>query len=330
MKASWNPTQYLKLGSFGSLSSAVGGLGHRGSGGFKWERLTRRHALERITGITTALLGIACLGLVILTAKNVIETRLASSTLVNKLDSVAMLRAKDGSSQGAGAEPSLKDDSATDLSIIASKSVFGPLTSLNNAQPTPAAAVLKDPLTLIGTFVSGGEAPYAIIEDDKKKVQDVFAVGEPIFGEGKVKRILVDRVEIERGGQAETLVLDIDSGGGDDGGASGGSGGDLVVVQEAEYTQALENLPLLLTQARAVPYFRDGKAQGLRLFAVKAGSFYERLGLKNGDVLKSINGNSLADLSQAMQLLEKLRTERSFSISVERNSEPKDLRYEIR
>ncbi len=290
---------------------------------FRWERVLRRDSLDLISRIVTGGLAVVCVILIALTAKVLIETHLSSATLVNKLQSIS---------------PSIKlendpafpvSDSASDISVIASRSVFGALqTSTPSATPPPTA--LRDPLSLIGTYVTEGEPSYAIIEDDKRKTQDVFGIGEPIFGEGQVKRIFVDKVEIERGGQLETLLLDIDSPGTDDSGPSSSSGGDLVVVQENEYTQALENLPLLLTQARAVPYFKDGKAQGLRLFAVKSGSFYERLGLKNGDVLKSINGNSLADLSQAMQLLDKLKTERSFSMSVDRNSEPRELRYEIR
>ena len=79
-----------------------------------------------------------------------------------------------------------------------------------------------------------------------------------------------------------------------------------------------------------MPYFRDGKPAGLRLFAVKTGSLYEKLGLKNGDILKSINENSLSDLSQAMQLFERLKSERSIKITLERNSEDKEFNYEVR
>ncbi|MFM1847929.1 MAG: ral secretion pathway protein, partial [Pseudomonadota bacterium] len=102
------------------------------------------------------------------------------------------------------------------------------------------------------------------------------------------------------------------------------------IVDEAELDRALENLPLLLTQARAVPYFADGQAVGLRLFAIKSGSLYEKIGLRNGDVLKSVNGNSMADLSQAMQLFEKLKTERSINLTIERNREEKEFKYQIR
>lgn len=309
--------------SFSQLSSSRLRLPRAGMGAFRIERLMRRDSLELIARAVTVLLAIVCVAIIALTARSLITTRLSVAKLINKLTSIQTAPIEE---PVEGAEHTV---TSSDLSVLTSRSVFGTLLAANPVKPVTAPLTTKEPLTLIGTFVTGGEPPYAIIEDDRKKTQDVFAVGETIFGNGTVKRIMVDRVEIERGGQIETLVLDQEGGPSDDSGPSR-SGGDQVVIAEAEYTQALENLPLLLTQARAVPYFKDGKAQGLRLFAVKAGSFYERLGLKNGDVLKSINGNSLADLSQAMQLLEKLKSERSFSISVDRNSEPRELRYDIR
>jgi general secretion pathway protein C len=162
-------------------------------------------------------------------------------------------------------------------------------------------------------------------------VQDVFGVGDMVFNEAKVLSISSDQVELERGGQREVLTLDDTQGKGVD--FKGGivaMENDRFIVEEAEVDRALENLPMLLTQARAVPYFRDGRAAGLRLFAVKTGSLYEKLGLKNGDILKSINDNSLSDLSQAMQLFERLKTERSIKITLERNSEDKEFNYEIK
>ena len=68
----------------------------------------------------------------------------------------------------------------------------------------------------------------------------------------------------------------------------------------------------------------------MRLFAIKSASLFEKIGLKNGDILKSLNGNSLGDLSQAMQLFEKLKTERSISLMLERNREEKEFKYTIR
>jgi general secretion pathway protein C len=68
----------------------------------------------------------------------------------------------------------------------------------------------------------------------------------------------------------------------------------------------------------------------LRLFAIKTGSLYEKVGLRNGDILKSINGNSLGDISQALKLFEKLKEERSITLLLERAKKEREFRYTIR
>lgn len=220
-----------------------------------------------------------------------------------------------------------------DYSSIVSKNVFGTLVPASVARPTaaPVKPVAVTKLNLIGTFVAAGEAPFAIIEDDKKKVQDVFMLKESIFDQATLKSIFADKVEIERNGQIETLVIDDAPARSADGGSNAvATEGDTVVVDEAEVDRALENLPLLLTQARAVPYFKEGRSVGLRMFAIKSGSLFEKIGLKNGDILKSINGNSLGDITQAMKLFETLKQERNIGVLVERDRQDHEFKYQIR
>lgn len=214
--------------------------------------------------------------------------------------------------------------------IIAQRSVFGPLgkpaapVTSNLPPPSPLS------LTLVGTFVTAGQEPYAIIEDKKKQNQDMFLLGQSIFDQALLKQIYQDRVEIERLGKIEILKLD-EFGGSDASGPGGVSAqGDDFTVDEAELDKGLENLPLLLTQARAVPYFKDGRSVGLRLFAIKTGSLYEKIGLKNGDILKAINGNSLADITQALKLFEQLKQERSINLVLERDKQDREFKYTIR
>lgn len=220
--------------------------------------------------------------------------------------------------------------SAKDYSSIVKKNILDvkPVAATPVAQAT-AAPVSKLPLTLLGTFISRGSDSYAIIEDTKGSQQDVFHVNESIFGDATLKKILSDQVEIERAGQLEVLTID-ESAAPSDGGGVQSDGAETFVIDETELDQALENIPLLLTQARAVPYFQEGKSVGLRLFAIRSGSLFEKIGLMNGDILKSINGNSLADITQAMSLFQKLKEERSISLSLERNKQEKAFRYNIR
>ena len=294
-----------------------------------WQRLFRKEYMQGALVISKVACGLLCLLLVGLLVWGVLRYAVSVSTeaqaLRNEIQTLSLKSAATGPANPA---------SKIDYSQIAAKSLLGALgtpTPAPSARPTPKPSNSK--LALMGVFLTDGEAPYVIIEDQKKNLQDAFVLNEMVFGEAKLTKILIDRVEIDRNGQKETLVIDdlpSRSSGPATAVASGAGDGGTITVAEQEVDKALENLPLLLTQARAVPYFKDGKAVGLRLFAIKSDSLYEKIGLKNADILKTVNGNSLGDLSQALKLFEQLKSERSLSLVLERNGEEKEYKYEIR
>jgi type II secretion system protein C len=225
------------------------------------------------------------------------------------------------------AQPSLGTQRLPENLSIPLEKLLGPIgvATPDAGKSTPTESSL--PLSLIGVFLPEGDSPYAIIQDDKKSTQEVFGLGDSIFDAAKLIQIYPEKVEIDRNGSREILIIDSNSKSAPS--STGSSSEGEFTVDEKELDQALENLPLLLTQARAVPYFKDGKAVGLRMFAIRTGSLFEKIGLQNGDVLKSVNGNSLADLSQAMQLFQKLKEERSIDLVLERNTAEKTFKYQI-
>jgi general secretion pathway protein C len=203
-----------------------------------------------------------------------------------------------------------------------------PSTSKQAESPAPQKKLEPLNLALIGIFYNKAGGSSAIIEDTKKKVQDVFREGQSVFEIATVSSIKPGQVEVKYAGGTEVLVIeDLPS---DSSPVAAPSDAKELIVQEDELNSALDNLPLLLTQARAVPYFKDGQAVGLRLFAIKSGSMFEKIGLKNGDILKNINGNNLGDRSQAMKLFEQLREERNLTLELERNRTPQTFFYKIR
>jgi general secretion pathway protein C len=229
--------------------------------------------------------------------------------------------------------PVKKEDVNPDYKLIVENKIFGELgvaKPLNQPTPQGKKATPMN-LELIGTFVARGQTPYAIIEDKVKKNQDVFNIKDSVFDQATLTAIYNDRVDVLKDGVTETLRLDnTPESGVETKDGVGQVGENQFIVEEAELDKALENLPLLLTQARAVPYFKEGKAIGLRMFAIRSASLFEKIGLKNGDILKSVNGNSLGDLSQAMKLFERLKEERSLSVILERNNEEKEFSYQIK
>ncbi len=214
---------------------------------------------------------------------------------------------------------------------ITKRNIFGVEKSAENTQSTEAPKT-KLSLRLVGASVTEGGEPFAIIEDTKKKEQDVFDLDESVFGYAKLIEIKPESVRLERNGTIELLVLEAGEGGSiteSSSGVSASEDGSEFTVAEDELSKALANLPRLLSQARAVPYFRDGQSVGMRLFAIRRGSLYEKLGLKNGDILTGINGNNLSDPSQALKLFELLKNERSINVVLERQGNSKELKYAI-
>lgn len=185
----------------------------------------------------------------------------------------------------------------------------------------------------------------AVIESGK--TADVYFVnGKTSFAPStKVTRVLPKRVEFLNGGRLEYVELEdvtktlavartdkpttIKKITEDDGKPVEVQGeGDKFTIQRAEVDKAVANLSKLYTDIRAVPYFKDGKADGFKLLSVKAGSLFEKLGLRRGDILKSLNGNTL-DIQSGMTLFNSLKSEASFQLEIERRGADKALSYDI-
>ncbi len=218
----------------------------------------------------------------------------------------------------------------TQFPNIAGRNIFG--REQAKPQPTQTQQITELKLRLVGTSIGSSQtAPFAIFEDSKGSEQDLFELNEMIFNQAKLVEIQPELARVEYNGKLVTFVLDDASTSAPE---SDNEGGDAdkseFSVPEAEISDALANLPRLLSEARAVPYFRNGQSIGMRLFAIRRGSLYEKLGLKNGDIIQMVNDTSVADPSQALKLFEQLKSERSISVKLERNGELKSFNYSVR
>ncbi|RYZ44088.1 MAG: hypothetical protein EOO71_01045 [Myxococcaceae bacterium] len=78
-----------------------------------------------------------------------------------------------------------------------------------------------------------------------------------------------------------------------------------------------------------VPAFKDGRPVGFKLFAIKDGSFYSRLGLRNGDVLQRINGLDLDSPDKALEAFTSMREARRIELQLERGGGPVRKTFDI-
>ena len=249
------------------------------------------------------------------------------------------IRSETRSANGANAH-------ARDTSIILQRNLFGD-------QPIPVAAVGPDggavseaqppsELRLLGT-AQVDDRGYAVIEDVAGSRQDVFVVGEVVFDGPTLIAVRPGQAVVDWKGRKQTLEISeptpegTDTRGekrklGDKTSGEGirqtGSGSYLVDRREVEHS--IENLNQIATQMRAVPYLKDGQTLGFRVFNIRSDSIFERMGLKNGDVIQRVNGVELDSPAKALALLEDVQTTDEIRVDLLRDNAPSTMTYTVR
>ena len=105
---------------------------------------------------------------------------------------------------------------------------------------------------------------------------------------------------------------------------------DLTYKIEREAIEGwFENPACMMRQARIVPYFKDDKPAGFKLFAIRPNTLYSKLGLKNGDVVLRLNGVELTNPESALQAYQGLKDAKTVSMDIVRRGKPKTLKFEI-
>ena len=102
------------------------------------------------------------------------------------------------------------------------------------------------------------------------------------------------------------------------------------IIPQSEIDNTMTNLSQIATQARIIPNFSDGKPNGFKFFSIRPGSIYEKIGMANGDVIRSINGYEMSSPDKALEVYQKLRTAKSIQIQINRNGRDQTLNYTIR
>ena len=101
-------------------------------------------------------------------------------------------------------------------------------------------------------------------------------------------------------------------------------------VDRALVDQLLQN-PLAASKgARVTPSIKNGKPNGIKLYAIRPSSIYAKLGLANGDTIHSINGFELDSLDKGLEVYQKVKDASSLDVSATRRGKPVTIHYTIK
>jgi general secretion pathway protein C len=104
---------------------------------------------------------------------------------------------------------------------------------------------------------------------------------------------------------------------------------NLYTIDKQVIDGALSNLNTLATQARMVPSFKNGVANGFKLFQIQPGSLYSSIGIENGDVITKINGYEINSPDKALEIYQKLRDAAHVTIELDRNGQAIKKDYNV-
>lgn len=104
--------------------------------------------------------------------------------------------------------------------------------------------------------------------------------------------------------------------------------GDSCDADRAFVEGLLANPAPLFTQARFVPAMRDNRPVGMKVYEVRPGSLFARLGLADGDCITSINGIELTPAHLADAWV-RLRAASHLRVSLDRAGRSRTLDYRI-
>ncbi len=102
------------------------------------------------------------------------------------------------------------------------------------------------------------------------------------------------------------------------------------VIKRSAVDLALANLMSLSRFGRASLELREGKPFGFRLSAIAVDGPFAKLGLRDGDILVSINGLALTSPDQVLEAYGKLRTARHFELRLMRAGREVSQEYVVR
>jgi type II secretion system protein C len=205
-------------------------------------------------------------------------------------------------------------------------------------------------VVLLATLVADPEDhSSALIAEEKGDDGALgYGIGDDLLGEGKIVKIEPRKVYVERlNGSVEFISME---GGGyekTDGPGRGAKkkktgkdeeedgitkdGPNKFIVDQELIDKVMENPEQLYSQVRATPHkSADGKVDGYRLSGIRRRSLFYKLGIKNGDVVHSVNGKSLDSMSSAMGAYDSLQSAKDFNFEVTRRNKKQTFEYEVR
>ena len=233
-----------------------------------------------------------------------------------------------------------------DYSIIVERDIFNSsgsiaeldksLHSVNSSNPAGSIEEEID-IALLGTVAGNQEISRAIIKDLETDVLGLYKTGDAVEA-ASIESIEKDAVVLNYRGQRKILNLGNRKSKNKD--AENAKVGLAKNVTQAiknnstkenkTFVDKLRDTAMMLPEAVIEPYAVDGQVEGLKITGLENIKQAKDIGLKNGDVVRSVNGHRLTSKQKAYQISMKARSQTTLNVELLRNNKIRMFSFSLR
>ncbi len=230
--------------------------------------------------------------------------------------------------------------------IIAQRNLFK--VEIEKKQASDKASGGKEPVKLEPTTLSlilwgtviGGSDLYAVIEDKKSGIQALYQEGDSVQ-DAIIKKILKKEVILSFQGKDQILEMETNSENTDLAKTPVNKSVPKLSISQNQNDLPLPQKPVLLqpplpqnsntgentTKIKFRPFFTKGSPDGVMVYAIKPESVFNKAGIRNGDIVKSINGTPVSSVEDASSLISDMENSGNGKLTLIRSGETKEISY---
>ena len=180
-----------------------------------------------------------------------------------------------------------------------------------------------DSFKLLGTILESNPGnSFAVIKDSDSERQGIYKIGNKVLGY-QIAKILRGQVILLRNGK--TFILNF---------PLGSEVEPIVTVSEDKriinrnaVSKKVPDLNAAFKQVVPIPFIESGKIIGIKVTNIKDKSLAMKAGIKEGDVIISINDRNIGSMRNALKIIQEMRGQEKFDIVVKRGNDIKNLIY---
>ncbi|MCD6561881.1 MAG: PDZ domain-containing protein [Deltaproteobacteria bacterium] len=225
----------------------------------------------------------------------------------------------------------------SDYKTITERNLFGSVekaSSEGNADQIGGLKATSLNIALLGTVSGDKRDAFAVIEDVDKREQGLYRVGDSVQN-AVVKMILRGKIVLRIGGKDEILTMDEPKSRPEPVKpkkrrplSKKRERRSTVTINRSKIRGSLKNINDLLSQVQVSPHSGDGK--GLSITQIAPDSIFSELKLKDGDIIRGVNGKTLKEPDDLISLYRRLKSGFHVSLQITRNGKRKTINYRFR